>query len=121
MEERKRKLKKLLKNLMEKLSQSYVIVEGKKDVKAMREIGIESNPYTKKSIERAKGKVIVLTDLDKEGERLAKEIEGKLKENTNVEEIDINTRKRLSSLLNLRHFEEIKKKLEKFIEKIEGG
>ena len=117
----KEKIKKKLENALEDLREGYVIVEGIKDVSSLQKIGIESHNYSKKTIREAKGKVFILTDMDKEGERIAKEIEEKLRENTKVGKIITTARKRIAGILNLRKFEEIEKKYRKFLEVYENG
>ena len=106
-------------NALEELREGYVIVEGKKDVKALEKLGILAYPYSTKTIEMANGIVYILTDLDREGERICREIEERLRENNRVERVDLKVRKVLASLLKLRRFEEISGKHRKFFEEVD--
>jgi 5S rRNA maturation endonuclease (ribonuclease M5) len=77
-----------LKNLVENMSEdvTYVIVEGRKDKEALQKLGYKGKIVYANKLKRVKeGKVVILTDFDKEGtkiaERIKKEIgEGKVDE-----------------------------------------
>jgi 5S rRNA maturation endonuclease (ribonuclease M5) len=77
-----------LKNLVENMSEdvTYVIVEGRKDKEALLKLGYKGKIVYANKLKRIKdGKVVILTDFDKEGtkiaERIKKEIgEGKVDE-----------------------------------------
>lgn len=74
------KEKEILENLIEELrnSKSPIIVEGKKDEKALRSLGITNiHPISRKPIQKFAEEialkykeVIILTDIDKEGKKL---------------------------------------------------
>jgi len=100
-----------IRKLIARLREGIAIVEGKKDIASLQKLGVKAVTYRKISTIKTNKEVFVLTDLDKEGERLLKEIMPELmlrglKPNTVV-------RKRLGYLLKLRRFEEIAKKVEK--------
>ncbi len=113
--------RKRLENALEKLRECYVIVEGKKDAKALEKLGIKAKPYTKKSIEMAKGEVVIFMDRDKEGKRKEKEAEEKLRENIKVDKIDSYTPRIIAGVLKVKRVEEIEKKYEKFLEVDKDG
>ncbi len=116
---RERKTLKALENLLEELKHKYIIVEGKKDVASLQKLGLKAFPYSKKTLEKAHGEVAILTDLDSAGEELGKRISEELRENNSVSKVDLFSRKMLSYLLNLKHFEEAYKKYLKFVEEVE--
>ena len=112
--------------IMNELKENIVFVEGKKDREALSDLGV-TNVLTISGNLRAtcesvrmptnKAKIIVLTDLDRRGDELAKLAVGELERygiNANIE-----YRKILGGLLNLRHFEDINRKYLKFIEEEE--
>lgn len=78
------KVNQLLEDLQEKMNEGIpVVVEGKNDKKALRQIGLEGTIYTLSStsmnglaevISRKNKKVIILTDLDDFGEKAAKKL-----------------------------------------------
>jgi 5S rRNA maturation endonuclease (ribonuclease M5) len=116
---KERKAKELRRVLTE-LRESNVLVEGKKDRAALEEIGCPSVFTLCRSVEdvcrslSSEGikEVVILTDMDRTGDRLCSEAEGmliayRIRPNTFL-------RKRLSGLLNVRKFEDVKKKLDKF-------
>ena len=109
---------KLWRRIKEELSESYVIVEGKKDVEALARIGIRAHSLSHGAIAKAEGKVVILTDLDREGERLAKATAERLKENPHVERINRRLRRVIGGLLSLTRIEEIDKKFRKFKEEV---
>jgi len=124
------KEEKLLNRLLKKLKENIIIVEGKKDKRALIELGCDAKNIIllsgrTKSLEKILKKryvdsvvhgskiqeVIVLTDLDKTGEKL-------LKQNLDTIRflgfrVDDRTRRYLSSILHLRFWENLNRKLEK--------
>lgn len=116
---RERKEKELGRVLAE-LKESNLLVEGKKDKRALEEIGCSSVFTLSRSVDdtcrslsnEGIKEIVILTDMDRTGERLCKEAEELLiaysiKPNTFL-------RKRLSALLNVRNFENVNEKLDKF-------
>jgi len=65
-----------LKNLVEKMNTeiSCVVVEGKKDKEALERIGYRGRIIYADRFKEPKGKVVILTDFDKEGKEIAKRI-----------------------------------------------
>jgi len=65
-----------LKNLVEKMNTeiSCVVVEGKKDKEALERIGYRGRIIYADRFKESKGKVVILTDFDKEGKEIAKRI-----------------------------------------------
>ena len=111
---------KRLVRIMDELKESIVFVEGKKDRSALAAIGITNvltvagNLRTACSKAIGAKKVIVLTDLDRRGDELAKNAVDELQRygiNANIE-----YRKILGGILNLKYFEDIDKKYVKFLE-----
>ena len=100
-----------LRKIFARLREGIAIVEGKKDIASLQKLGIEAVTYREIPEIKPEKEVFILTDLDREGERLLKEIMHELmlrglKPNTVM-------RKKLGYLLKLRRFEEIAKKVEK--------
>ena len=100
-----------LRKILARLREGIAIVEGKKDIASLQKLGIEAVTYREIPEIKPEKEVFILTDLDREGERLLKEIMHELmlrglKPNTVM-------RKKLGYLLKLRRFEEIAKKVEK--------
>jgi len=110
---------------MDELKENLVFVEGKKDREALAAIGV-TNVLTVSGNLRAScnmaqnmevKKIIVLTDLDRRGDELAKMSVEELQRygiNANIE-----YRKILGGLLNLKHFEDIDRKYLKFLDELE--
>jgi 5S rRNA maturation endonuclease (ribonuclease M5) len=63
-----------LKNLVEKMNTeiSCVIVEGRKDKEALERIGYKGRIVYANRFKKAIGKVVILTDFDREGKEIAK-------------------------------------------------
>ena len=84
------KLIRRIQNLTEK--GTFIIVEGPNDVRSLNDLGIEDNIIRIYGNERklidlerdlpVNGKVIILTDFDREGDRLAKRVETLLERRT---------------------------------------
>jgi len=107
-----RKAMKKIKAILEKMMNSFIIVEGKKDVESLKEMGLKA--HTILEMNKAKGDVMILTDNDREGDRLAKMIYDELLPNPNVNTIDTNSRKILCSILNIKTFESFGRKIKEF-------
>ncbi|MBL7160427.1 MAG: toprim domain-containing protein [Candidatus Aenigmarchaeota archaeon] len=65
-----------IEKILEELKERTVIVEGKKDVRSLKELGIDSIPINRRplidvvqGLEKEK-EVVILTDFDREGKRL---------------------------------------------------
>jgi len=117
---------KLFKALINKLKNNIVLVEGKKDKDALCELGCNDvyvvqsrgQENIEKLLKRIKAEnVIILTDIDNEGDRLCKNVEKVcrcLSINT-----DTIVRKKLAGLIHLRYWENIGNKVNKFIKEME--
>jgi len=113
---------KQFKRIIEKLKESIVLVEGKRDVEAMHlALGIEALPTAYRPREMnwilkemiGKGKeVVILTDLDRRGDELAKILEQEL---SPFFVCDIKAREIIGYVLNLRAFEDFDKQYRKFL------
>jgi 5S rRNA maturation endonuclease (ribonuclease M5) len=109
------KIEKLLMDLQDELEEGKpLIVEGRKDKKALKAIGLKGEFHTLSStsmtelaekISRRHKEVIILTDLDDFGEKAAK----KLKDLFFNESVKANTsfRKRFQRLLGVLEFEDL--------------
>jgi len=121
-QERLGRKRKLLERVLKKLDESVVIVEGKKDTRALRALGVKGK------LVEASGKVrgictrfdaesaVVLTDMDKAGKELADMLVGEL-EGCGVVP-DLQPRRDLRYVLGLWTVEEMPRKLEEFREKL---
>jgi 5S rRNA maturation endonuclease (ribonuclease M5) len=72
-----------LKNLVENMNEdvTYVIVEGRKDKEALRKLGYKGKIVYANKLKRIKeGKVVILTDFDKEGIKIAERIKKEIGE-----------------------------------------
>ncbi|VVC03311.1 Uncharacterised protein [Candidatus Burarchaeum australiense] len=129
---------KLLARLLEKLDESVVIVEGKKDVRALRNIGVkgrlvEASGRVKGICSRLRGSggregdaasgpgtdvesAVILTDNDEAGRELAEMLASEL-EGCGVKP-DLQTRRDLRYVLGFMCVEEVPRKLEEFREKV---
>jgi len=65
-----------LKNLVEKMNAEVpcILVEGRKDKEALQKIGYKGKIVYANNFKEAKGKIVILTDFDKEGKEIAKRI-----------------------------------------------
>ncbi len=113
--------KKKIENIIESLKNSIVIVEGKKDKESLMNLGINAITISKAlSIkEKLTGKIVILTDLDKEGKNLAMLLEQKLKNEKN--KIDTETRVKLLLLLETKYVENVFKSYKKIFSNFEVG
>ena len=116
---------KMFEKLMFKLKNNLVIVEGKNDKSALQKIGAQNiitiQSYPIERIERLilnhqvnNEEIIVLMDIDKEGDRLSEQIKDLCK-GISINP-DLRTRVMLSSLLGLKFWENIDKKVDNFID-----
>jgi len=114
-------IKKRLENVLESLSSGIVLVEGKNDVKALKEIGI-SEVYTYDMLRYGNvdldggSKVIyILTDNDRKGEQKVLEFKALL----SCSEYKINTdlRREFFKVLRIVHVEEAASPAKKIMEK----
>lgn len=109
---------KKLEKAIEKLRANLVLVEGKRDKKALELLGCENvlavagrkNQLANLINEK---RVIVATDLDKSGNELAEAIKSEIE---GFAQVDCETRRELGRLLRLKYFEDIKRKYEEFYE-----
>ncbi|RLG19973.1 hypothetical protein DRN67_01180, partial [Candidatus Micrarchaeota archaeon] len=119
--ERKRRL---LERALRELDQSVVIVEGKKDLRALREIGVKGKVVLASGRMEGicsrvdAGRATILTDKDGAGDELAEMLVGEL-EGCGVEP-DLQLRRNLKYVLGFRTVEEIPRKLEEFRKKLIG-
>ena len=98
--------------LLEDISSSLVLVEGKKDVAALRRLGIEATPYYNKReiLKKERTRATILTDIDEDGDRICSYLEQELL--SIGYKVDTHSRRKLASLLEIRKFEEIARRFE---------
>lgn len=114
------KSRKRLNALLSRLEGKAIIVEGKKDADALGRLGFSA--YTAAgSVKNIAARIresgaIVLTDMDGAGDELALMVKDELEPYMRC---DIETRKRIAAMLDLRNFEDIAQKMEKFNEEHE--
>lgn len=110
---------KRLKYILEELREEgvMVFVEGKKDVYSLSKAGLKAYPLKGRHPE-PKGRVVILTDLDEEGERLAKEYKNKWESRKGVDLVDTKTRKYLGAILGITQFEGFWKSLSRKLEEL---
>jgi len=121
-EEAQKTLKKL-RQLLGHVKNSWVFVEGKRDKEALGKLGA-ANVLTisgnlRLSCKEVQGKteeVVVLTDLDRRGDELAKKAKEEL-ESLSIR-ADLETRKKLAGILKLKYFEEAARKYDELMEKM---
>ncbi len=109
--EKEEKLKKLEK-LLAKLKGECVFVEGIRDKAALKKLGFEHILTISGNLRLScrkvhAGRVFVLTDLDRRGDQLAKMAREEL-ESCSIK-ADLEARKHLAYLLNIRFFEDAKR------------
>lgn len=128
MEERKKKFwrnskataaNKELKRLIGQLRENVVIVEGKGDIESLKKLNIVNTysivgkiDYVCNRIKEHK-KAIILTDLDRKGNLLAKRLEERLW--SMGIKTDTETRRKLGRILKVKYFENLDKRYEEFI------
>jgi 5S rRNA maturation endonuclease (ribonuclease M5) len=105
---------KALKELIERARDgAIVLVEGRRDVEALKDLGVEGKILPVSSVSRAKlvesveGDVIILTDWDEKGEKLKREIFEVLLSNGVI--ADTSIRKRIFSAVNVSEVEDLAK------------
>jgi 5S rRNA maturation endonuclease (ribonuclease M5) len=105
---------KALKELIERARDgAIVLVEGRRDVEALKDLGVEGKILPVSSVSRAKlvesveGDVIILTDWDEKGEKLKREIFEVLLSNGVI--ADTSIRKRIFSAVNVNEVEDLAK------------
>jgi 5S rRNA maturation endonuclease (ribonuclease M5) len=105
---------KALKELIERAKDgAIVLVEGRRDVEALKDLGVEGKILPVSSVSRAKlvesveGDVIILTDWDEKGEKLKREIFEVLLSNGVI--ADTSIRKRIFSAVNVNEVEDLAK------------
>lgn len=109
MDERIKKLRKLL----EQLNDGWIFVEGKRDREALRLLGLQKILTISGNLRQSCAKiqkdekVFVLTDLDRRGEQLARMAKDEL-EGLSIT-VDLEMRKNLAYILNIRYFEDAKR------------
>jgi len=117
----------LLKKIIRKMQDSVLVVEGKNDEKALREIGIESkivkaNGKTEKIIEKIKegksAKISLLFDFDEEGKRKT----DFFREALHHEDVNADTelRKNVGMLFRIMTIEDLPRVYEELTEEIEN-
>ncbi|MFH1393952.1 MAG: toprim domain-containing protein [Candidatus Micrarchaeota archaeon] len=121
-EEAQNTLKKLRK-LLSHIKEGWVFAEGLRDRRALERLGcmnvLTISGNLKSSCEKVRGKtdeVIVLTDLDRRGDELARKAKEEL-EGLSIR-ADLETRKKLAGILRLKYFEEAARKYEELMEKM---
>jgi 5S rRNA maturation endonuclease (ribonuclease M5) len=125
----KKAQEKELKKLMKKLEDAVVLVEGKKDKRALEpyvgkgEILLASSGRLLKSCERASElgarEVVVLTDRDTSGEELAKMAKNELERHGIRANLEM--RKMLMAVLRLAYVENFEKKYEEKMRELEDN
>lgn len=119
--ETKQKIK-LLDKILKQLREGWVFVEGKRDREALGLLGCRNvltiSGNLRLSCDRVEkegvGRVFVLTDLDRRGEQLAALARDELEARSIRAEMD--TRKALGRVLNVRCFEDAKRGYDELIE-----
>ncbi len=107
--------------LLRKIRSSVIFVEGRKDRDSMRKLGCERiltiSGNLRKSCEAIGedvDEVVVLTDLDRRGNELARLAKDELERYSIRAEVEI--RKEIAGILDLRYFENTSRRYEKFME-----
>ena len=117
----KEKIKKI-ERIFEELRGEWVFVEGKRDKEALEQLGFEKvltiSGNLRQSCKKAKDRVFVLTDLDRRGDELARMAKNEL-ESLSIR-ADLERRKHIAYLLNIRFFEDSKKAYEKLKGELNG-
>ncbi len=107
-----------LEKIIDKLKESVVLVEGKRDSSALLELGIINTIEVvgkKRVFEKLEKKenIVVLFDLDRKGNILCKKVQEELW--SMGLSPDVWTRKELGKILRIKYFEDIKRKYDKYI------
>lgn len=108
-----------LEKLIEKMKKNVIMVEGKRDAEALKNMGI-CNVYAVVGREESvlnkvkdEKEVILLMDLDRKGHALAERMQEKLW-SMGIKS-DVLTRRKLGRILKVKYFENLNKKYEKYI------
>ena len=118
--------RKTLERLLSDIRDEIIFVEGLRDKRALGLLGCKrimtiSGNLRKRCEELARanetGTIIVLSDMDRRGEQLARAAKEELESHSMTAELD--TRKRLASLLGLRFFEDAHRKYMDLVRTIE--
>ena len=118
--------RKTLERLLSDICDEIIFVEGLRDKKALGQLGCKKvmtiSGNLRKRCEELNlsgniRKVIILTDMDRRGEQLAKAAKEELE--SHLITADPDTRKRLASLLGLRFFEDAHRKYMDLVRTIE--
>lgn len=114
---------KRLGRLMQRIRDGWVFVEGRRDKEALEKLGctkvLTISGTLRSACAKLEGKadsVVVLTDLDRRGDELARLAAQEL-EGCSIA-ADLETRKKLAGILRLRYFEDAKRKHDKLMEDI---
>jgi len=116
----------LLEKLLERLKAGWIFVEGQKDRRALQGLGLRNvltiSGNLRQSCQRLAegdkpGKVYVLTDLDRRGDELAVRARDELEACSM--RADLEVRKGLARMLNIRNFENAKRAYDKLKEESE--
>lgn len=105
---------KVLRELIERSKEgATILVEGRRDVQALRYLGVEgkiipvSNVPRANLIEGIRGDVIILTDWDEKGEILKRDLYNKLLSNGIVADVEI--RRKIFSVVDVTEVEDLVK------------
>ncbi|MBN1169828.1 hypothetical protein JXA56_02295 [Candidatus Micrarchaeota archaeon] len=112
-----------LERIFEELRGETVFVEGKRDKEALKQLGFRNvltiSGNLRQSCNKVKStKVFILTDLDRRGNQLAIMAKNEL-ESLSIS-ADLEQRKHIAHLLNIRFFEEAKRAYEELKGEING-
>jgi 5S rRNA maturation endonuclease (ribonuclease M5) len=113
---------KKLRRLLQKMEESVVLVEGKRDKKALEKLGcprvITVSGRVRDVCEtlRNEDRVIIATDLDRRGNEIARKAREEL-EGCSVT-ADSETRVLLARILKIRYFEDAKRGFDEFMEEV---
>lgn len=99
-------MRKAIERLITDLNDRLVIVEGKRDVRALERIGVRANVITFSEVDRVrsegKGKAVILTDYDDSGNRKAEQVEAVLIDKGIVVDYELRERfKRMFGVLTI--------------------
>ena len=118
----------MLETVLRKLGESLVLVEGKRDVLALAQLGVQAIACHARKPERVvnglvgkEGQVVLLFDFDQEGERKEKEYR-ELLYAAGIE-VDLTLRKAFKAIFGVRTIESAPTALERILKEInkEGG
>jgi len=113
---------KKLERLIKKLQENCVLVEGKRDKMALQKLGCEEviavSGRTRQLRDIIKcSKIIIATDLDRRGNELARRVREEME---GLVKVDSETRIHLARLLELKYFEDAKRRYDEFYENLKG-